>query len=270
MLKIKAFLLGIAVLLGCASSVTVIQAAGLGGPNVGDYIYEDQEVVTNQQYEKLEDINDQIETGPNPQRLYILVLSDNDSIRRFNYLTDNDPKTKGIPEDIVNKTGEVLYGHNHYYDIDSDENGIPDWKNNYLVYDLKNNRVYFDPSDQSSSYITDLMFCKIKIGMNNLTDGTTTQRMEALFDLAERLEPKLKKVADNKEFIYSKSYYDIKNIVNGVLLVLGIIVGLVIWFIIHRQNKNHPHNSGGSELGNSDYDAGFDEGYYMGSQDPFM
>ncbi|MCS6105607.1 hypothetical protein DW277_17115 [Clostridium botulinum] len=101
MLKIKAFLLGIAVLLGCASSVTVIQAAGLGGPNVGDYIYEDQEVVTNQQYEKLEDINDQIETGPNPQRLYILVLSDNDSVRRFNYLTDNDPKTKGIPEDIV-------------------------------------------------------------------------------------------------------------------------------------------------------------------------
>ncbi|GEL90348.1 hypothetical protein [Pediococcus parvulus] len=199
MLKIKAFLLGIAVLLGCASSVTVIQAAGLGGPNVGDYIYEDQEVVTNQQYEKLEDINDQIETGPNPQRLYILVLIDNDSIRRFNYLTDNDPKTKGIPEDIVNKTGEVLYGHNHYYDIDSDENGIPDWKNNYLVYDLKNNRVYFDPSDQSSSYITDLMFWKIKIGMNNLTDGTTTQRMEALFDLAERLEPKLQKVADNKD-----------------------------------------------------------------------
>ena len=54
-------------------------------------------------------------------------------------------QTKGIPEDIViNKTGEVLYGHNHYYDIDFDENGIPDWKNNYLVYDLKNNRVYFD------------------------------------------------------------------------------------------------------------------------------
>jgi hypothetical protein len=269
-MKIKAFLFGIVCFLGFAGSLNIVQAAGLGGPNVGDYVYEDSEVVTNQQYEKLEDINGQIETGPNPQRLYVLVLRDGSSIRHFNDLTDNDPKLKGIPQDVVNKTGEVLYGHYHYYDIDSDENGLPDWKNNYLICDLKNNRVYFDPSDQADSYITDLMFWKLKFGLADLTSGNTDQRMEALFELAQRLNPELQKVANSKDFIYSKSYFDVKNIINSILFVLAIIVGLVIWFIIHQRNKNNPHGGGGSELGNSDYDAGFDEGYYMGSQDPFM
>ncbi|KRN98928.1 hypothetical protein IV57_GL000631 [Companilactobacillus kimchiensis] len=270
-------MLALTIIVGITMSLTVVKAAGMGGPNTGDYVYEDQEYITNAQYDKLADINDNIFSGVSPQRLYVLIFNNTSDVNYFNGVNDISDimsKSRRIDSTIVGKTGEALYGSSHYFDLesDTDENESLDIDNNYLIMDLQNNKVYLNPSLQGSLYLTDLMFWQAQIGLaSKLRSKNTDTKVAALFQLAGKLEPKLKTVSENKKMLKSTDYYDVQQVVDTILMVLGVIIVIIVWIIIHRINKNKPHHGGGgSDLGNSDYDEGFDEGYYMGSNDPFM
>lgn len=272
MKQIRSLFFVIAVVLGLSFSVQTVQAAGMGGPNTGDYVYEDQEYITNGQYDQLEKLNDNIYSNVSPQRLYVLIFKNSEDVDQLVNTTEADIKSNSPERAIINKAGEALYGSSHYYDMETDDGADLESKNNYLIMDLRDNKVFFCPSLQGSLYITDLVFWKTKFGLSSqLKSSDIDIKINALFQLANNLEPKLQTVSENKKMLESKSIYDVKSTITNILLVLGAILIIIIIWAIHKYNKNHPHRGGGgSELGNSDYDAGFDEGYYMGSNDPFM
>ena len=144
-----------------------------------------------------------------------------------------------------------------------------DNESNYLILDLKDKKVFFSASEQADRYVTDLMFWKLRRGLANdfRSDDKDTQ-IKALFELTRRLEPKLQDVAQSSKKLKSKRIADLKRVRNRILSVLGTIVIILVIYLIWKYMHNHPGS--GSDLGNSDYDAGFDEGYYMGRNDPFM
>jgi len=74
MKKIRLVILTMTMLLGMIWSVKTVQADSFSeGPNIGDYVYEDKEYITNEQYKELVDINRRINVGVNPQKLYIAI-----------------------------------------------------------------------------------------------------------------------------------------------------------------------------------------------------
>lgn len=275
MKSIRNLLIVVAIFLGMEFSLQTVQAAGWGGPNTGDYVYENREYITNSQYDQLEAINNKIDQDVSPQRLYILITDDEDNL---NYLADvgqANLTSKRKDTTILGKTEQVLYGESHYYDMLLDESGTGedmDLTNNYLVMDLKHNKVYLNPSLQASLYLTDLVLWKAEWGLSSqLKSNNVDTQISALFQLANNLEPKLVNVSATSKMLKSKDIYDVRTTLNYIGMAIVLIVVIIILIIIHNINKNKPHHGGGgSELGNSDYDAGFDEGYYMGSNDPFM
>ena len=260
----------LAMFVGLGLSVQTVHAQGLGGVNTGEYVYQDQEYITNGQYDQLVKINNQIDRDVSPQKLYILIFRNDEDTHKF--LSGTDANIGSYPEQsIAGGTGQVLYGHDRYYDIETDDGEDMDNENNYLIMDLKDNRVFWNPSDFSGFYINDLQFLKLRLGLlSKLRSSDTDTKVAALFELANRLEPRLTKVSQSNDILEAKTIGDIKNIIGIILFVIGVIIVIIIWSIFHDKNKNNHHYGGGDDLGNSDYDAGFDEGYYMGSNDPFM
>lgn len=270
MRRIRVIFYVLIMFLGLGLSVQTVHAQGLGGVNTGKYVYQDQEYITNSQYDQLVKINNHIDRNVSPQKLYILIFKNDEDTHKF--LNVTDANTGSYPEQsITNGTGQVLYGNDRYYDIEINDSETMDNENNYLILDLKDNRVFWDPSDFSESYITDLQFLELRLGLlSNLRSSDTDTKVSALFELANRLEPRLTKVSQSNEILKAKTIGDIKNIIGTILFVIGVIIVIILWKKFHNKNKNNHHYGSGDDLGNSDYDAGFDEGYYMGSNDPFM
>lgn len=267
MRQLRVLLVLIVAFLGISFTTQVVHAEGMGGPNTGDYVYEDREYVTNEQYGQLSSINNQIYSGVSPQRLYILIFDNSTDVNSFVKATGTYPKRHDISSAIVDKTGEALYGHDHFYDMvmDYEDGGSLMADNNYLIMNLKDNRVYFNPSLQASLYVTDLMFWRLQQGLGSkLKSSDTDTKVSALFELAQRMGPKLVTVSEHKKMLKSTSMADVKEVINNI----EIIVGAIVILLIVRHNKNHPGPSDPSYR--PDYDAGFDEGYYYGSHDPFM
>lgn len=273
---LRALLLSLAVIVGLGLSVQTVKADdSLGGFNAGEYVYEDDEVITNSQYSELEKINDETNRGANPQKLYLVLINSKSSWKTFSYGFDNQNAAEvsdggnSIQNLIIGKTGMAVIGHDRYTDLQMDEGEDLDDTNNYIVFNFQTNRFYFDPSDQAQFYITDLMVWNLKRGLGaKLNSDDPDQQMEAIMQFSKRLQPKMENVAETDKLLNSPTYGDVSNKVKWGLSIIGIIIGLFIIIVWHR---HHPHQGGGgSELGNSDYDAGFDEGYYYGSNDPFM
>ena len=271
MRQLRVLLVLIVAFLGISFTTQVVHAEGMGGPNTGDYVYEDREYVTNEQYGQLSSINNQIYSGVSPQRLYILIFDNSTDVNSFVKATGTYPKRHDISSAIVDKTGEALYGHDHFYDMvmDYEDGGSLMADNNYLIMNLKDNRVYFNPSLQASLYVTDLMFWRLQQGLGSkLKSSDTETKVSALFELAQRMGPKLVTVSEHKKMLKSTSMADVKRVINNIEIIVGAIVILFVILLIVRHNKNHPGPSDPSYR--PDYDAGLDEGYYYGSHDPFM
>lgn len=265
---VRAIWLAMTMILGIIFSQQIVQAEGLGGPNTGEYVYQDQEYITNGQSDQLDKINDQIDRGANPQKLYLIIYDNDEDASYINRFLSVPGHKKYL---ISEYAGRALYGDNTYYNMNLDGPTDYDIQNNYLIMDLQDNRVILNPSLQGSLYLTDLLLMKAEWGLRSqLYSDNTDTKIAALFALAKKLEPSIQKVADNEKMLNYPTIDDIKSKVQITLGVIGIIIVLIILYAIHRHNRNHPHRGGGLELGNSDYDAGFDEGYYMGSNDPFM
>lgn len=268
---IRRLMLMLAIILGVITNQKIAHAGGMGGPNTGDYVYEDREYVTNGQYDKLEAINDKVDTGVNPQKLYIIIFDNAHDEHIFAKKTDTYLDQKQPESRIVDNTGWALYGFNDFYDMELDDETLT-MVNNYLIMDMRNNMVYLNPSLSGSLYLTDLMFLKMRWNLNSQLESSDPDvRVAALFKLAQKLEPKMLDVSRTNKMLKSRDISDVKTVLNNLGLIGLAILIILIVLIIHKINKNKPHHgSGPDEPGNSDYDVGFDEGYYMGSNNPFM
>jgi len=264
MRRIRALLFALAMCFGMILSLKTIQAAGLGhGPNVGNCVYEDEQYVTNNQYDKLSYINDTNEQEISPQKLVVIIFK-NDSDRnklKENVQGNNFYKNTSLHNSIVQNTKIALYTHEGYYADDAPDPADTDDSNNYLIYDIKNGRVFFDPSDHDSFYITDLMFMKMYLGLSHqLRHGSDDDKMTALFQLVDKLNPKIHDSSQTKKLLESTDSSIFGKIGTYLLIIAGILVFLMVMWKMLTDQDNGPGS------GSSDYDAGFDEGAYYGSQ----
>lgn len=271
-MKLRYLLAMLLAFIGILYSTQDVQADGLGGPNTGDYVYENREFITNAQYDQLDAINNDIYTGVHPQKLSVLIFDDSADINDFVQMTGAEVDSRDASSNIIGNIGTnigyLLYGREKYIDMRLDNDDI-DNESNYLILDLKDKKVFFSASEQADRYMTDLMFWKLRRGLaNDFKSNNKDTQVKALFALAARLEPKLQDVAQSSKKLKSKEIADIKRVRNRILYTLGTIVIILAIYLIWKYMHNHPGS--GSDLGNSDYDAGFDEGYYMGRNDPFM
>lgn len=271
-MKVRFWLATLIAFIGIFYSAQSVDAQGLGGINTGDYVYENKEFISNDQYDRLEEINNNIYEGAHPQQLYVLIFDDTDDIDEFVQETGADIHSKKMTDSIIGNIGSnigyLLYGREKYIDMRLDNDDI-DSESNYLILDLKDKKTFFSPSSQGDKYITDLMFWRLKRGLTaDLKSNNEDTQVSALFELAEKLEPKMQDVAQSSKKLKSKDFEYYNKIKNNIFSFIAIIFLIIVVYLLWRYFHNHPGN--GSDLGNSDYDAGFDEGYYMGRNDPFM
>lgn len=276
MKTIKAIFLAVAMIFGIGITTQTTQAANLGGYNVGEYVYEDDEVITNEQVAQLNRINQKINRGASPQELYLVLIGDSDSWKTFTDSYSNPDaadisESKGIPGLIIGKTGPAVIGSQKYYDMEMDDGDDLDNTNNYIIFNFKTNRFYFNPSEWAQFYLTDLTVWKLMMGLNSqLKSGNSNEQMDAIMKFAEKVQPKLENVSQTSKLLKALDYRQLMTRIKGTLAVIGFIVGITLIIFWKKKHPGSGNSGGGSELGNSDYDAGFDEGYYMGSNDPFM
>src|SRR5699024_2175721 len=113
-MKVRYLLATLLAFIGILYSTQDVQADGLGGPNTGDYVYENKEFITNAQYDRLVTINDNINAGVHPQKLYVLVFDDADDISNFVQTTGADVHSRDASSNIIGNVGSnigyLLYG----------------------------------------------------------------------------------------------------------------------------------------------------------------
>ncbi|WP_334328855.1 hypothetical protein [Companilactobacillus sp. HBUAS59699] len=211
------------------------------GPNLGRYIYEEHQVVTQKQYDEINEINDRLQTGKKIQNLYVAIL-------------DDDP-TKPDDSDKIYK-----YLGIKFYDEDA-ESILKEWpdynenKDNLIILYHNQGRVGFVPSELSQFYITDYKFWKITLGkMNGIRSGGIDTQIDGLVNISNLLvRPILYSV--NVKDAKSSKWWDVKSEFFGELMFFGFaifILSMLIYFII---------NSAGADYAPDNYDNGFYDGY---------
>jgi len=294
MKKIRVALFFLAMALGIFIPGKIAQAdtSDFGeGPNVGDYVYEDKEYITNEQYDRIAAINRKIDTGVRPQHLYMIVSDSDDVIGDYSPRDEYDSQghnslnlpDSNVTEDFWDDTFKESDGSDDYFD-DDDDDGMTSAeivdaetdlakKDNYLICDLKNNRIYFQPSTRAGAYITDLFIWKSTlVGVYpKLKMGSTEDKVDAALKVADRMTPRMQNVAESDTELTAMDFDDVDRFGYKVITVLVSLIVLISIFYFWGTNKDNGGYGGGSaDENNEDYDAGFDEGYYYGSHDPFM
>jgi len=160
----------------------------------------------------------------------------------------------------------IFYGHQGYSDSDITELNR---HNNVLLYDLKNGVLCFMPSTQSNGYITDFTFWRKKLGRNSLLKvGTDGSKMNAVMAVANKLAPRLEKVANSDTKLHAATFDDVDRrfaYAAGFAVFIQIVV--LLMYLSYRTKD--PYGGGpGDGIPDESYDAGFDEGYYYGSNNP--
>lgn len=228
-----------------------VHASVMDGPNVGEYIYEQHEILTQDQYSKINDINNQLQTGNKRQRLYVVIL-DNDpqkpdaSDRMYQYL--------GIKynDEYAAKILQKWCGNQEYDDRSGDS---------MLVLYRNQGRIGFIPSGDSSIYLTDYKFWKLTFGkMNGVKTNTVDTQIDTLISISDKLvRPMLYSV--NEKHASSSNW----RIVNGEFIAGLIISGAIIFILILFIALGY--NPAGADYTPDSYDNGFYDGYsYSNSQ----
>lgn len=225
-----------------------VDASFKDGPNLGRYIYEQHEVVTQKQYYEINEINDRLQTGKKPQKLYVAIL-------------DNDPLKSDFGDKMYKYLGIKFY--------DDDAQAVlkewPDYneyEDNLIILYHNQGRLGFVPATSSKLYVTDYKFWKITLGkMNGVRNGGVDTQIDGLINISNSLvRPLLYSV--NVKDAKSSSWWDVNSEFFGELMFVGFtifILGLLIYFAI---------NSGGADYAPDNYDNGFYDGYiYSNSQD---
>jgi len=276
-------LLFFAMFLGMSVSLNIVQASSEDygdGSNVGDYVYEDEEYITNGQVDKINAINKRIDTGIYSQKLYVVISKDIGVVG--DYHTDGQYR-KGIT--LPDSTVTEDYFHSALDDIEDKQDPDDDdydadasqrfenklnRSNNYLIINLEKNQIYFHPSTRGDRYITDFAVWRATFGTKaQMKVGSDESKINAAIRVAERLTPRIQQVSESDTKLKAQTFDDVDRI--GYTIIF-ITIGLIVLISIPYFWGNH---SGGSFPGDSgedtdNYYAGFDEGYYYGSHDPFM
>ncbi|WP_125566594.1 hypothetical protein [Companilactobacillus insicii] len=224
------------------------QASVMDGPNLGKYIYEEHEVLTQGQYSKVNDINDQLQTGKTPQRLYIVIL-DNDPEKPDG--SDNMYKYLGIKSDdyyasnILQKWQDQDEKQSGDYGRASDD----DFRDNMLVLYRNQGRIGFVGNSQN--YITDYKLWKITFG--KMHGIKSNNQIDSFMNISNSLvKPILYSV--NVENASSSQWRDVEGEFIAGIIIAGVIFAILFLLLLFASNP------AGADYSPDSYDNGFYDG----------
>lgn len=258
-MKKRRWLYFLAMIFGIICARQTILADVSSGPNTGEFVYQDKEYITNGQYDKLVKINRGLNVGPHPQSLNLIIK------RHFTENPDEDQINLNTGFNFLNKNRSLWLGDSEGHSASFSKR----WGSgsNFLIVDLQNNLLWFYPSGQASSFLTDYGYSGYRSGYNfKIEHSNASRKIDVALEVADEMTPELKKVARSKKRLHNLSYEDLYKIFTKYL-IMGIFLTQIIVAIIYTMTKKKGRGPYQPEISDS-YDAGFNEGYYYGRNDP--
>ncbi|WP_125591262.1 hypothetical protein [Companilactobacillus jidongensis] len=230
-----------------------VQASVMDGPNVGQYIYEQHEVLTQEQYSKINDINDQLQSGKKYQRLYVVVLDKNPDVSddssymtRYTGAIQSDEYAAGILKSWEEKSAKQS---------GNDDQAIDDaYKDNMLILYYDQGKIGFVPSVNAGMYMTDYKLWKITFGqMGGIKSNAINRQADSLINISNKLvRPILYSV--NVKDANSSQWRDVNGeFIAGIIIFAAIIFVLLLLFYLGL-------NPAGADYVPDSYDNGFFDG----------
>lgn len=277
-MKLRWLLWSLAAIIGISTTTAVVQASDFtDGPNVDQYVYEDREYITNSQYARLAAINDRLQkNSQNPQAIYLALSQNEDDTDDMGIANREDAKEIAAKDkkraDYYGSNGyefsSGISDPNYFFKAGSSRSEYHELKRTgtILSYDMKRGLVVIRPSTLSQDYVTDFIFWKMRWGLNfQLKHGSEESRINALLSLAERLEPKLEKVGNADTRLTAPSFDGIDRVLSYASIV-AVGLQILIAILYHAFRRKDKFGGPSIDVPEESYEAGFDEGYYFGSQ----
>lgn len=183
--------------------------------NIGYYIYEDKEYLTQKQVDKINAMNKKLNNDEN----ITLVIVDHIPIQdysgvTYSSLTDEDQR-KYYFSTLIDKFKHADYERESF----DDDKFFSDLSmgRNFILLSLKDKKVYWEPSSDTNRYLTDYKFWKLKFWLEPALHSFDRQhQIDAVLELTEKLGQEVKPFATGYPDKESASFEDINQKVNGV------------------------------------------------------
>jgi hypothetical protein len=202
--------------------------------NIGKYIYEDKDYLTQKQVNKINRINQKLFHQIGSQNIAIVII-DRIPIKHDSMATNQvDEKTQRSDYfyDLVQKFSTEDLNRTYR---DSSIIGEKIWAGrNILFYSVKDKQIYFQASSQSRRYLTDFKFWQLKWNLFGLKSNDQKTQLDSLLTLFERVADKEMEVArDPDGYRTSWSLAGIKNhLMNAAEITRVVSIVLVIIFCL--------------------------------------
>lgn len=263
-MKIK----GIPWLVGVLAMVLMIVSGGqhaaakIQDQNLGPYIYEQHEVLTEAQYQKIMALNQKMKRAKFKQYLCL-------------YIADRIPSNESVDGDNLSGTPNGASYGSTILDTWNDratrkwDDGLEDYDINYIkryhmsaqrnmmVVGLKDHRIAVTGSDITDEYFSDMKFDTIIWGLKNqLQSNDEDTQIDAVMTVFTRVSHRItsQKAMNHDSLSWDEFRGDV---ITGIFLV--IIGGFLLLIIIFLWRNRGKGGGGGSYA-----DGEFDEGYVLG------
>ncbi|WP_334352685.1 hypothetical protein [Companilactobacillus sp. HBUAS56257] len=257
-MKRRRWLYLLAMIFGIICTSQAVLADVSSGPNTGKLVYQDKEYITNGQYDKLVKINQGLNVGPHPQSINLIIKKQFDEY-------GNDDIMLNTSFNFLNKNRSLWLGDSEGHSASFSKR----WGSgsNFLIVDLQNNLLWFYPSGQAASFLTDYGYKVYRSGYNfKIEHSNASRKIDVALDVADEMTPELKKVARSKKRLHNLSFEDLFEFFRKYLMILIFLTQIIV-AIIYTMTKKKGRGPYQPEI-NDSYDAGFNEGYYYGRNDP--
>ena len=189
-------------------------------PNIGSYIYEDKEYLTQNQVDQINSINSQLVGGRNSQNITLVIV---DHIPLHDDDLDSDAP---LP---VMSTEEEERSYIRTL-ADKFSNNDDDDGRNILLLSVKDCKILFQGSHSTMSYLTDYKFWKMKQGVNfGKVPADSKGQIKYTIKLMEHLEKEIDNYTVYENGSKTSSTFEdwherFKIVTDIIKLFLGIIV----------------------------------------------
>lgn len=207
--------------------------------NIGNYIYEDKEYLTQSEVDKINQMNKKL----GPQENITLVIINEIPIESDPSATipiSDEEKRQYYINTLTDKFKESDYEKENF----TDDKFYSDLSmgRNFLIYSIKDKKLYWEPSSGTNQYLTDYKFWKIKFWYEPALHSFDKQhRIDMVLKLTEKMGQEVKPFTKGSyEPKESSSFEDINNKIDGIkyffkaiflLFLFGLFLSIIFAFI---------------------------------------
>ncbi len=257
-IKGRPLLVGLLVMVAILFSGGRQALAKVQQPNLGPYVYQNNDALTTTQYDHIMAVNRKLKQKEYPQTISL-------------YITDRVPED--LSDSYVNSSG-APFGETFGTEILSDwqrqqaklGNNINDNKaaqlqseQSIIIVGVKDHRIGFAPSRGTESYFTDFKYSQLMWGLNRQSRSTNeATQIAAAMQLFNRVAAKISsdKAVAGQSMTWADFRADLYGwLILGAFIIILAIIGRYAW--CHRRRNDEP----------SDMDEMYADGYAAREKD---